>query len=309
MSTIEANINSSLWIQKYKPQTIDDVILDKTTKDKFKEYIFKQEIPNLCFVGSAGNGKTTCAKMLAKLIADKDVLFINASSESGIDVVRNKIEPYCATMGYGDGHKIVILDEMEMSSEKFQTALRATIEQFYGTARFILTCNFYNKVIDPLKSRTQEFKFGEINQVEILKRCMAILNNEGVEFDKPNLAKILKHLGTDMRKIIQTMQKLTSDQDGNKKLLPFMSDEEKLGEMLELIRAKKLTAFRKFLVENNLNPDVVAVFLFNKAFEKKLCDSWIESVAIMGECVDKMKSSINSEITLTHHVLQIIQLM
>jgi replication factor C small subunit len=307
--SIKEDVENTIWVNKYKPKTIDDVLCDEHMKNKFKEFIEKKEIPNLILPGNPGNGKTSCAKIIAHAISD-DVMFINASNESGIDIVRNKIIPFCTTMSMNDGIKVVILDEMEMSSDNFQTSLRAVIEDFYSTTRFILTCNFYNKVIEPLKSRTQEFKFGDIKQTEILKRCFYILTNEGVEYDKQNVAKVLKHLGTDMRRIINTLQKLTVTKEGKLVLSQFTSDEEKMAQMIDLIAAKKLTEFRKFIGENNMNIEQIATFIFNKIFEKKLgTTNWVEMMTVMGDCTDKLKISINPEITLVHHTLQLMQLV
>jgi DNA polymerase III delta prime subunit len=311
MSDLQVTVDSTLWVEKYKPKSIDEVLCEQHLKDKFVEFIAKGDIPNLIFPGNAGNGKTTTAKLIAKAIAPDDTLFINASNESGVDIVRNKIIPFCSTMTMSDSDtKVVILDEMEMSSENFQTSLRAVIEDFYTTTRFILTCNFYNKVIEPLKSRTQEFRFGDISQKDILKRCFAILDTEEVKYDKKNVAKVLKHLGTDMRRIVNTLQKLTVDKDGGRVLSPFTSDEEKLAKMLDFINKKNLTGFRKFVSEQNMNVEQIATFIFNQAFNKKFGKTnWVEMITVMGECIDRLKGTVNPEITLVHHVLQLMQLI
>jgi replication factor C small subunit len=319
MSNLKEEIENQVWVNKYKPKTIDDVLIDRHIKEKFKEYIEKKEIQNLIFEGNSGNGKTSCAKILAYSIS-KDVMFINASDESGVDIVRNKIIPFCTTMSASSmfdeeadprsDMKIIILDEMEMSSERFQTALRGVIEDFYSTTRFIMTCNFYNKVIEPLKSRTQDFKFGDIQQVDILKRCFYILDQEKVSYDKKNVAKVLKHLGTDMRRIINTLQRLTNETQSGLVLQPYTSDEEKMLKLIELVREKKLTDVRKFIGEENMNAEQVATFLFNRAFEKKFgTENWVEQIVVVGECIDRLKTSVNPEITLIHHILQLMQLL
>ncbi len=308
LDDLKVTVDSTLWVEKYKPTCIDDVLCQEHLKDKFKEYIKNKDIPNLLFQGSSGNGKTTCAKMLAKEISD-DVLFINASNESGIDVVRHKIEPFCAVQGFGDSTKIVILDEMEMSSENFQTALREVIERFYGTTRFIFTCNFINKVIEPLRSRTQEYKFGDIKQIEILKRCIAILTKEGVKHDKKNVAKVIKNLGTDMRRIINALQQLSVEKDGEKILSSYTSLEERQEEVLSLIKNKKLSEFRKYIGEYNLNADELIKFIFNKAFEKELGGRWVEILAELSETAYRIKVGVDPEIALVNGVLQIMQLV
>lgn len=309
LAELKQTVDSTLWVEKYKPSTIDDVLIESHLKSKFKEYIEQPEnMTNILLQGGPGNGKTTCAKLIAHSISE-DVLFINASSESGVDVVRHKIEPFCATKGWGEGYKIVILDEMEMSSENFQTALREVIERFYKTTRFILTCNFINKVIEPLKSRTQEFKFGDIKQVDILKRCFAILNSEGVSYSKQNVSKIVKNLGTDMRRIINCMQKLVVVDGDTKKLINYTSLEEKQVELLDLIKMRKLTDFRKYVGEHNLNADEVVKFLFNKAFQKELGKRWPEILSELSETAYRLKVGVDPDIALTNGVLQVMQLI
>jgi len=310
LNELKKTVDSTLWIEKYKPATLDDVLIEGHLKKKFKEYIEKKDIGNLLFQGSAGNGKTTCAKIIAHSISD-DVLFINASSETGIDVVRHKIEPYCATQTLGDSKmKIVILDEMEMASDNFQTALREVIEKFYSTTRFIFTCNFINKVIEPLRSRTQEFKFGEINQLDIAKRCVAILKAEKVEFEQLNVVKVVKSLGTDVRRILNMLQRMVEDDNGKLVLSPFSALEEKQMKLLELIKQKKLSEVRKYIGEHNLNPEEVAKFLFNKAFDKQISkENWVTLVGITGEAIDRMRLSVDSEITLIHHIIQIMNVI
>jgi len=302
-------VESSLWVEKYKPTMIDDVLVEDHLKVKFKEYIDQKEIPCLLFAGSSGNGKTTCAKIIAHSISE-DVMFINASSESGVDVVRHKIEPFCVTQSFGNTKKVVILDEMEMSSENFQTALREVIEKFYTTTRFILTCNFLNKVIEPLKSRTQEYKFGNINQIDILKRCMSILKAENVKYDKKNLAKIVKNYNTDIRRIINTVQKLTYKENEELVLAQFTTLEEQQLVVLDLVKTKQLSKFRKFIGEQNINPDELTKFLFNKAFDKQLSENnWVEIVAEIAEMAYRLKVGTDPEITITNGVLQIMNLI
>jgi DNA polymerase III delta prime subunit len=170
-----------LWVEKYRPQKIDDCVLPEALKKTFKEYISKGELPNFLLCGTAGTGKTTVAKALCNEIG-AEYMFINGSEESGIDVLRTKIKSFASSVSLTDAKKVVILDEADyLNPNSTQPALRAFIEEFSNNCRFILTCNFYNKVIDPLKSRTQEFRFGNVKPIIIMKRCMAILKAENVE--------------------------------------------------------------------------------------------------------------------------------
>jgi replication factor C small subunit len=199
---------------------------------------------------------------------------------------------------------------MEMSSEHFQTALREVIEKFYKTTRFIFTCNFVNKVIEPLKSRTQEFKFGDINKIDIMKRLFAILKQEGVEFKKEDVAAVIKDLGTDMRRIINTLQKLTEKrEDGSLYLTKLSSLDEKQGELLDLIKNKKLTDFRKSLGKSNIGADEFIKFLFNKAFDKQLGNRWVEIIAELSEAAYRLKLGVDPEITVINTVCQVMQLI
>jgi DNA polymerase III delta prime subunit len=309
LDKLKISIDSTFWVEKYKPLTIDNLLCNESDKQKFAEIIAKKETGNLLFYGPAGCGKTTTAKMIAKALSNS-VLFINASSETGIDTVRHKIEPFCSTKGFGNTHKIVILDEMEMSSESFQTALKAMIESFYGNVRFILTCNVIEKVIEPLRSRMQEFRFGEIDKKEVLKRCFRILETEGVTYEKQNVAEVIKNYGSDMRRIINVLQKLTRDVNGVLTLSQFTTLEQKQLKVLEAIKEGSITNFRKIVTEENVPVEQVAKFVYNKIFDKKLgTKNWVEMLAVMGECMHNLNSTIDREITLTHHVLQVMELM
>jgi len=305
---IKKTVDSSIWVEKYKPESLDDLLCDPVMKAKMKEFAEKRDIPCLLFEGSAGNGKTTCAKFLAKAVTeeDEDILFINASNETGIETVRNRIIPFCTQISMTDTYKVVILDEMEMSSESFQTALRSVIEQFYETTRFIFTCNYINRVIGPLQSRMQKYKFGNIDTLDVFKRCVGILNSEGVSFDKQNVAKIIKTLGTDMRDILNTMQSLVNEKE--KVLKPFSSLDEKKEQLYRLITAKKLSEFRKFIGEHGLNSSEVVKFLFDKTFENKK-GLWQESIGEISEAAYRLKVGTDGEIVIANLALQLMRLL
>lgn len=320
---LKATVENSVWCEKYKPSSIDDVLISDELKAKFNIYMNSKEIPHLMFVGGPGNGKTTCARLIANHISgyayrDQEEyedavkpLFINASAESGVDVVRHTIMPYCVAATMSDQLKVVILDEMEESSDKFQTALREVMERFISTTRFILTCNFVNKVIDPLKSRCPPIVFGEMDKVAIMKRLMSLLKAEEVETDQKNLIKVIKDNGTDMRKIINTLQGLLyTDEDGAKRLNKYSTLEESHNKLLELIKAKQLSEFRKFLLETTPNYEELVYFLFDAAFKKKLSkDNWVNVVNEIAEMAKNIKLGVNPEITVVNGISQCMQLM
>jgi len=201
---------SDLLVEKYRPKVIDDVILDEVTLKKFKSYIESKDIPHLLFHGTAGLGKTTVAKILVKSITD-EYLYINASDDNNVETVRTKIKDFCYTIGFGSGLKIVILDEFDGMTEYAMRMLRNTMEEFSNTCRFILTCNYITKVIDPIRSRCQEFEFGKPAMVDIAKRCLKILKEENAEClteeCKADIKKLVKSCYPDIRKTINNLQK------------------------------------------------------------------------------------------------------
>ena len=320
---LKATVENSVWCEKYKPATIDDVLISDKIKAKFNVYMNQKEIPHLMFVGGPGNGKTTCARIIANHISgyayrDQEEyedavkpLFINASSESGVDVVRHTIVPYCTASTMGDQLKVVILDEMEESSEKFQTALREVMERFISTTRFILTCNFVNKVIEPLKSRCPPIVFGEMDKVDIMRRIMSLLKAENVEYDQKNVIKVIKDTGTDMRRIINTLQGLYyEDEEGKGKLNQYSTLEESHTKMLDLIKNQDLSGFRKLMLESNPNYEELTYFLFDSAFKKKIdADNWVPIVNEIAEMAKNLKLGVNPEITIVNGVSQCMQLM
>ena len=179
-----------IWVEKYRHSTIDECVLPESLKDTFKEFIASGQLPNFLFCGSAGCGKTTVAKALCNEVG-AEYLFINGSEESGIDVIRTKIKNFASSVSLTDSKKIVILDEADyLNPNSTQPALRAFIEEFSGNCRFIFTCNFKNRIIEPLHSRCAvvEFKTTPKDKPAVatafFKRVTDILSKEGIEHDQ-----------------------------------------------------------------------------------------------------------------------------
>ena len=193
-----------LWVEKYRPTTLDGYVGNEVIKNKIEDYLKQGSIQNLLLHGVAGTGKTTLAKLLVKNI-DCDYLYINASDERGIDTIREKIQPFALSMGFNDV-KIVILDEADYLTPQAQATLRHTIEACSATTRFILTCNYLERIISPLQSRCQTFEIIPPSKREVWQKCKTILNDENISSSPKEVEPIVDAHYPDIRKIINTLQ-------------------------------------------------------------------------------------------------------
>jgi len=188
-----------LWTEKYRPKTVEDCILPESIKNTFLEYVNRKEIPNLLLSGSAGVGKTTIARALCEEVGC-DYIVINGSDESGIDVLRNKIKNYASSVSFTGGRKVIIIDEADyLNPNSTQPALRGAIEEFSLNCSFIFTCNFKNRIIDPIHSRCAVVDF-KINgskakmASQLFKRIEWVLKEEGVTYDKEVVAAVILNI-------------------------------------------------------------------------------------------------------------------
>jgi replication factor C small subunit len=193
-----------LWVEKYRPQILKDYIGNKVIKSKITDYLKQGSIQNLLFYGVAGTGKTTLAKLIAKNL-NCDLLYLNASDERGIDTIREKIIPFASSMSFNDV-KIVILDEADYLTPQAQATLRNTIESCSKTTRFILTCNYLERIISPLQSRCQTFEITPPSKQEVNYKCQNILTKEKILFYDNNIDDVINTHYPDIRKIINTLQ-------------------------------------------------------------------------------------------------------
>jgi DNA polymerase III delta prime subunit len=196
--------NHPIWVERYRPETLDEYIGNDSVKEKFKIYIEKQDIPHILFFGPAGTGKTSLAKILAKNI-NCDRLYVNASDENRVDDVRIKLKNFAVGAGFKP-LKVVILDESDRLTPDAQGALRNMMETYSLHTRFILTCNYVEKIIDPIVSRCQTFEIKPLNKVDIAKKLVSILNKEKVAFSKEDLKFIVETYYPDIRKVINFAQ-------------------------------------------------------------------------------------------------------
>jgi len=193
-----------LWVEKYRPQVLEDYVGNKIIKNKIADYLTQGSIQNLLFHGVAGTGKTTLAKLIAKNL-NCDLLYLNASDERGIDTIREKIIPFASTMGFNDV-KIVILDEADYLTPQAQATLRNTIESCSKTTRFIFTCNYLERIISPLQSRCQTFEITPPSKEEVISHLIKITREENIKCIISDLQNVVNTHYPDIRKIINTIQ-------------------------------------------------------------------------------------------------------
>ena len=194
----------NLWVEKYRPQTLEGYVGNEVIKNKVLDYLNQGSIQNLLLHGVAGTGKTTLAKLIANNL-NCDLLYINASDERGIDTIREKIIPFASSLGFGDV-KIIILDEADYITPQAQATLRNTMESFSGNTRFILTCNYLERIISPLQSRCQTLEIKPPSKQDVAWRCVDICKEEKVDIDNIALKTIVNAYYPDIRKIINTIQ-------------------------------------------------------------------------------------------------------
>jgi DNA polymerase III delta prime subunit len=197
-------VNNSLWVEKYRPSKLTEYVGNEHLKEKVAGFLETSDIPHLLFFGKAGTGKTTLAKLIVNSI-NCDHIIINASDENNVDTVRNKVKGFCSTVGFKD-MKIIILDEFDYMTPNAQALLRNLMETFSRHCRFILTCNYVEKVISPIRSRTQEFQIVPPSKKEVAIQISQILGKEAVVFQPKDLVPIIDSSYPDIRKIINTCQ-------------------------------------------------------------------------------------------------------
>ena len=234
----------NLWVEKYRPQTLEGYVGNEVIKNKVSDYLNQGSIQNLLLHGVAGTGKTTLAKLIANNL-NCDLLYINASDERGIDTIREKIIPFASSLGFGDV-KIVILDEADYITPQAQATLRNTMESFSGNTRFILTCNYLERIISPLQSRCQTLEIKPPSKQDVAWRCVDICKEEKVDIDNIALKTIVNAYYPDIRKIINTIQgsvvnhvvKLDESSlkdDLNEQIIQALSNKIKLSDIRQIL--------------------------------------------------------------------------
>jgi len=248
-----------LWVEKYRPTTVDECILPSNLKQTFKEFVKQKTIPNLILSGGAGVGKTTIAKAMINEIGATSMM-INGSEESGIDILRTKIKNFASTSSLEGGRKYLILDESDyLNPQSTQPALRGFMEEFHKNCGFILTCNYKNRLIQPLHSRCSgvDFKIPKEERPQLatafFKRVKSILEQEGIKHDDKVILELITKYFPDWRRTLNELQKYSVSGQIDSGILVNLS-EVSINELMDALKKKEFTVVRKWIV-NNLDND------------------------------------------------------
>jgi|TARA_B100002019_G_C21274717_1_gene604638 DNA polymerase III delta prime subunit len=255
--------NEFLWVEKYRPQTIEDCILPDTLKQTFQKIVDGGELPNMMFTGTAGLGKTTVARALCNQL-NLDHIVINGSEEGNIDTLRGKIKQFASSVSLSGGYKVVILDEADyLNPQSTQPALRGFIEEFSRNCRFILTCNFKNRIIEPLHSRCGVYEFNTTKSEmqglcgSFMKRLQNILSQEKVDFKNEVLAEVISKYAPDWRRILNETQR--NSISGRLTVDALVSDNDQYSDLYKHLKNKDFKKMRSWVV-NNIDVEPASIF-------------------------------------------------
>jgi DNA polymerase III delta prime subunit len=278
--------NDFLWVEKYRPQTIADCILPENLKNTFQKIVDGGELPNMLFSGTAGLGKTTVAKALCNEL-NLDWIIVNASESGNIDTLRTKIKQFASTVSLQGGYKVVILDEADyLNAQSTQPALRGFIEEFANNCRFILTCNFKNRIIEPLHSRCGVYEFNttkkDMAQLagQFMKRMETILQTEGVEYNQKAIADMIMKHAPDWRRVINECQR--NSIGGAIQIADVANDN--YSDLFIHLKSKDFKKMRSWVAQN-VDADASAIFraIYDRMVEKIRPESIPQTVLILAD--------------------------
>ena len=297
-------MDTFLWVEKYRPKTVDECILPTELKKTFSEFVKDKHIPNLILSGSAGTGKTTIAKAMVEEIGSTWMI-INGSEESGIDVLRTKIKNFASTVSLEGGRKYIILDEADyLNPQSTQPALRGFMEEFHKNCGFILTCNYKNRLIEPLQSRCSNVDF-TIRNGERIKlaekffgRVQDILSQEQIKFEPKAIAELINKFFPDWRRCLNELQRYSSSGQIDAGILVNLSSEN-IKELIGFLKAKEFTNVRKWIV-NNLDNDPARIFrtIYNSLYDNLDHSTIPHAVVIIADYQHKSAFVADQEINM-----------
>ena len=307
-------MNDFLWVEKYRPEKVDDCILPDESKAMFKGFLEQGEIPNLLLSGPAGIGKTTIAKALCRELG-ADFYVINGSDEGRfLDTVRNKAKTFASTVSLtsGSSHKIIIVDEADNTTPDVQLLLRASIEVFQKNCRFIFTCNYINKIIEPLHSRCSvvDFHIKGKEKAQLasafLKRINSILEQEGIDFELKVVAEVIQKHFPDFRRTLNELQRYASRGKIDTGILAQVAD-VKISDLIGYLRDREFTNMKKWVSSNIDNePQVIMRKIYDNLYTYLLPKSIPEAVLVIGEYQYKATFVMDQEINLVAFLTELM---
>ena len=282
--------NEFLWVEKYRPKKVSETILPDELKQTFQNIVDGGEILNMMFTGTAGTGKTTVARAICEEL-DLDYIVINGSEEGNIDTLRGKIKQFASSVSLSGGYKVVILDEADyLNPQSTQPALRGFIEEFSNNCRFIMTCNFENRIIEPLHSRCTKIAFNTTKKglqslsADFMSRAMDILRNEGVEYHKDMLAQVIMKHAPDWRRVLNELQK--GSISGTLSVAPSMGQDvtDPYTQLFTSIRDKNFKKMRSWVV-NNIDVEPASIFrgIYDRMYDHVAPNSIPQLVLILAD--------------------------
>jgi DNA polymerase III delta prime subunit len=310
-----ANENSkkehSLWVEKYRPQTLSEYVGNETVKETIQQYLDNNDIPHLLLHGKAGTGKTTLAKLIVNTIKC-DHMIINASDENNVDTVRNKVKNFASSMGFA-GFKIIILDEFDYMTPNAQAILRNLMETFSKHCRFILTCNYHEKIIDPIKSRCQTFAITPPTKKDVAIQVTRILDAEKIKYDLKNVADIISSYYPDIRRILNTCQ-LQSAKGELKVDHQIMVESNFQTKLVDLLKANddKRNMFmniRQAVADNRLNDYSEMYSMLYDRVDEYAAGNTANVILTIAEGLSKDALVVDKEIVFMSTIIQILNII
>ena len=299
-----------LWTEKYRPRTVEECILPERLKAVFQQYVNQKEMPNLLLAGGAGVGKTTIAKAMCNEIGC-DYMVINGSDENGVDTIRVKIKNYASSISLSGGRKVVILDEADYLTPNAQAILRNAIEEFAANCSFIFTCNYKNKIIDPLHSRCAVIEFGLKNGEKaqmasaFFKRITHILDTEKVEFDEKVIAEVVKKHFPDFRRVINELQRYSKLGKIDVGILSQIGDIS-LTQIVKHLKEKDFTSVRKWAATSEIDNTTFFRKLYDALYDIAKPQSIPQAVLILADYQYKQAFVADHEINLVACLTEIM---
>jgi replication factor C small subunit len=307
----EEQINHSLWVEKYRPSKLDDYVGNEHLKSKVSGYIQNEDIPHLLFFGKAGTGKTTLAKLIVGSI-ECDFMMINASDENNVETVRNKVKNFASSMGFKK-YKIIILDEFDYMTPQAQAILRNLMETFSRHCRFILTCNYIEKIIEPIQSRCQTFQITPPTKKDVAIQMSKILKSESVEFDPKDLVPIIDSSYPDIRKIINTCQLNSLKGKLQVDVQNLLDNDYKL-KVLEVLKSNddkrnKYMKIRQTVLDSKATDFSDLYTLLYEKVDDYAGENTANVILVLGDGVAKSAVAIDKEIIAAATLIQILNII